>query len=221
MKARRLLAIGSLVAVGGALAIAGIANVANGPADPRNPPVSAVGSDTTDIAEVQAAAAEAIFTAEQLGLPESQWSTSAVAAVPPTGMLPQKAPTAPTPAQLHALRDAYAQRLSRVFAHAPETLHREMSGLDNVIDSLQSPHSLFFGSGVSRLSFESTTVSQDTATVVAKAEIWSHFAQLDPAGNVHEALPVATVTWTWELAKFDGAWAVTDGKWSYDAGSEP
>lgn len=221
MRTRKLISIVSLTTIGGTLLLIGTLRIVNSQATPPDPVASAVASDSAEVSKVQAAATEAVFAADQAGAPQSQWTTSALSAVPVKGVALQNPPARPTATELQAIKTANTQRLNRVFAHDPARLKIELRGLDNVLNSQRSPNFRYFGSGISNLNVVKTTVSQNSAVTTVKERSWSHFAQKNPDGKYQEALPVGNTTWTIQLAKFKGNWAVTDANWAFDPGSEP
>jgi hypothetical protein len=75
----------------------------------------------------------------------------------------------------------------------------------NVVDVMESGELTLIDGGVKDVSFISTDVNADTATVVLRATVWSSVLTRDGL----TASPESTNVWTLELARVGPRWFVT------------
>lgn len=191
-------------------------------------PVAAVNaSQNSEVAPVQTAATEAILAHQSMGAPMNSAAlrpnAGAARAAAKNGATALSAPDAAlAKGDVQQRSSAADAAFAKAFGSASSGLKaREQTRLNNVKALLSDPDFRFIDSGVSAITYDSTSVSGNTAVTVAHVVTWSQFQDKDQAGKWHEASPENTIIVTTTLSKSGSTWKVSDLTWTFATGSAP
>ncbi len=183
---------------------------------------------TPDVSAVQDVVGEALYQQYALGTPSKVQHGRA----PHTFTTPKitvdasqhaEGDNAPDAAEVSERRNLGKNAIDTVFSQSSDALKKRVNlAYTNTIAAAGDPNGRFLGAGISKLTFEDTTISGDTATVHATATIWSTTQQKGPDGKWMTAEPSGDKSVTGTVKKTpQGVWVIDDLVSSYLPNSQP
>jgi hypothetical protein len=118
------------------------------------------------------------------------------------------------------MRSNAANALNRLFT--PETAKSMAQIVERAIKGETGGSFIESAGGASVKSFDSTTITGNTAVVTATVTQWDTVGQIQPDGSVRWATPQADVNVADNLVReASGTWRVATRTWSYAPGQGP